>query len=410
MFALIIQTALLLGIAFIIGAILGCLLKRLFGASVETGANRPSQATAANAALGTAVAGTAAIAAAGTAGRAAAAPEASAPAMAPAASVPAPAALLAAVGGTKADASAKAPPSKVSAPKAKPSSSAGAAKAAAPKVKSAEVKAANPAPAKTVKPAAAKPAKAVAAPAASLAAVAPAKPAASAKPKTVKASPAKAPAAKAAKPAAAKAAAIPVAKDDLKRIRGIGRQNEARLNAEGVSAFAQIAGWSSKDQAEWGDRLAFPGRIEREEWVSQAKLLAAGKETEFSKRVAKGEVASSSGKGTVGDLGKKPKVMAAARGGKPDNLTLIDGVGNAIEKKLFDLGIFHFEQIAKWTADESAWVSNAVGFPGRAARENWVADAAKLAKGEMTDHAKRVESGDIATSHKSPAKKPKGKA
>jgi len=54
----------------------------------------------------------------------------------------------------------------------------------------------------------------------------------------------------------------PVQKDDLKRIRGIGPQNEARLNDVGIMAFAQIAGWSAKDQRERGERLAFPGRIE----------------------------------------------------------------------------------------------------------------------------------------------------
>jgi NADH-quinone oxidoreductase subunit E len=103
--------------------------------------------------------------------------------------------------------------------------------------------------------------------------------------------------AKTTKPKAAKAAAdsAPPVPDDLKRIRGIGRKNEARLNSIGVVAFSQIAKWSAKEQAEIGEKLAFPGRIEREDWVSQAKLLASGKETEFSKRVAKGEVETSLG-------------------------------------------------------------------------------------------------------------------
>ncbi len=61
--------------------------------------------------------------------------------------------------------------------------------------------------------------------------------------------------------------------DDLKRIKGIGPQNEARLNALGIYHFAQIADWTV-DEARWvGTYLAFPGRIEREKWIEQARAL-----------------------------------------------------------------------------------------------------------------------------------------
>lgn len=82
-------------------------------------------------------------------------------------------------------------------------------------------------------------------------------------------------------------------KDDLKRIRGIGRVNEARLNELGIFHFSQIAAWLP-EQCKWVNQLlAFPGRIQREDWVGQAKLLAEGKETTFSKRVDKGDVPTS---------------------------------------------------------------------------------------------------------------------
>ena len=99
---------------------------------------------------------------------------------------------------------------------------------------------------------------------------------AAAKPKTQKISPA--------------AAASP---DNLKQIKGIGPQIEAKLNAAGINSFAQIAAWTKKQQAEFAEQLSFAGRIEREQWVSQAKILAKGGSTDFAKRVAKGEVASS---------------------------------------------------------------------------------------------------------------------
>jgi predicted flap endonuclease-1-like 5' DNA nuclease len=81
--------------------------------------------------------------------------------------------------------------------------------------------------------------------------------------------------------------------DDLKKISGIGRVNEGKLNELGITSFAQIAAWSPEDEARIGDILAFEGRIEREEWVRQAKILARGGDTEFSQRVERGEVDTS---------------------------------------------------------------------------------------------------------------------
>jgi len=81
--------------------------------------------------------------------------------------------------------------------------------------------------------------------------------------------------------------------DDLKLIKGIGRQNEDRLQALGIWHFEQIAAWTPEN-VEWvGSYLAFPGRIEREDWVGQAKVLATGGETEFARRVRGGLVETS---------------------------------------------------------------------------------------------------------------------
>lgn len=81
--------------------------------------------------------------------------------------------------------------------------------------------------------------------------------------------------------------------DDLKRIKGIGPKNEDALNELGIYTFRQIAEWTPSNVDWVEDFMSFPGRIEREDWIGQAKLLASGAETEFSKRVDAGEVASS---------------------------------------------------------------------------------------------------------------------
>ncbi len=63
-------------------------------------------------------------------------------------------------------------------------------------------------------------------------------------------------------------------KDDLKKIKGIGPVNEGKLNRKGIRTFAQIAEWKKADIVEAEIYLAFDGRIAREGWVAQAKVLA----------------------------------------------------------------------------------------------------------------------------------------
>ena len=81
--------------------------------------------------------------------------------------------------------------------------------------------------------------------------------------------------------------------DNLTRIKGIGLVNEKKLHEHGIFHFDQIAAWKAADVKAAEAYLAFDGRIKREEWVRQARLLAKGRETEFSRRVDTGKVATS---------------------------------------------------------------------------------------------------------------------
>lgn len=75
--------------------------------------------------------------------------------------------------------------------------------------------------------------------------------------------------------------------DNLKLLKGIGPQNEQRLNGLGIYHFRQIAAWTD-DEVRWvGSYLAFPGRIEREDWIGQAKALLAGTPAEQLKLPAR---------------------------------------------------------------------------------------------------------------------------
>ncbi len=66
--------------------------------------------------------------------------------------------------------------------------------------------------------------------------------------------------------------------DDLKKISGVGPKLEGLLNASGVFHYDQIAAWSADEIAYMDDKLSFKGRIERDDWIGQARALAAGKE------------------------------------------------------------------------------------------------------------------------------------
>ncbi|OSQ47284.1 50S ribosomal protein L21 [Marivita geojedonensis] len=74
------------------------------------------------------------------------------------------------------------------------------------------------------------------------------------------------------KPEAPKAAA---GADDLKQLSGVGPALEKKLHEAGITTFAQIAAWTEADVEEFGEKLSFKGRIEREGWIEQAKELAS---------------------------------------------------------------------------------------------------------------------------------------
>ncbi|MEM6889943.1 MAG: hypothetical protein AAF636_17655 [Pseudomonadota bacterium] len=75
--------------------------------------------------------------------------------------------------------------------------------------------------------------------------------------------------------------------DDLKLIGGVGPKLEGTLNSLGIWHFEQVAALTEQDIAWVDERLRFKGRIERDDWLGQAKILAEGGDTEFSKKKRK---------------------------------------------------------------------------------------------------------------------------
>jgi len=88
------------------------------------------------------------------------------------------------------------------------------------------------------------------------------------------------PAAQPVMPAPAPEAVVPAAGgDDLTRIKGLGPKLVEQLGALGVTSYAQIAAWDDAEINRIDAQLGrFQGRIRRDDWPTQARLLAAGDE------------------------------------------------------------------------------------------------------------------------------------
>jgi NADH-quinone oxidoreductase subunit E len=123
---------------------------------------------------------------------------------------------------------------------------------------------------------------------------------------------------------------------------------------------------------------------------TRAPADATGVTKQAAQAISKAKPPASSG------AGKKPRVMKTARKSGADDLKMIKGVGPKLEKLLNSMGFFHYDQVAKWRADEIAWVDeNLEGFKGRVSRDGWVAQAIKLAAGEATEFSKRAKKDGV---------------
>ena len=88
---------------------------------------------------------------------------------------------------------------------------------------------------------------------------------------------------------------------------------------------------------------------------------------------------------------EKPELLTAARDNGADDLKKISGVGPKLEKTLNELGIYHFDQVAAWSAEQIAWVDNRLKFKGRIERDGWIEQAKILAAGGETEFSKRQD-------------------
>jgi predicted flap endonuclease-1-like 5' DNA nuclease len=225
--------------------------------------------------------------------------------------------------------------------------------------------------------------------------------------------------------------------DDLTRIRGIDPVMQRRLKELGIRRFQDVAGLTPTDVKGLNGALDLKGRIDEENWVGQAQILATGGETYYSRRMDRGipmpasaepaalapaaesappppsaPAAPMTAAPAAGPAGARPahdvsylrsvrsealRGEEGARGvparslSEVDDLKRIRGIGVLIEKKLNSLGITHYEQVANWTGADIERISRILDFKGRIERENWIEQARILATGGQTEFSRRSE-------------------
>ena len=91
----------------------------------------------------------------------------------------------------------------------------------------------------------------------------------------------------------------------------------------------------------------------------------------------------------------KPLILSSPKPIGKDNLKKIKGINSKIENDLNTLGIYHFEQISKWSSKNCDWIEEFLHFPGVAKSNQWVDQAKILTSGKETIYSQKVQNGEI---------------
>ncbi|MEO0637571.1 MAG: NADH-quinone oxidoreductase subunit NuoE [Pseudomonadota bacterium] len=180
-------------------------------------------------------------------------------------------------------------------------------------------------------------------------------------------------------------------------------QTRPKRGSDGGKAAPKMA--ATKAAKPKAATLASTGTIVKPGKSTSAKAVKAAEAKAAKTPAAKGgktvkpkrasataaELKTAPKQGAIGEVspGKKPRALKGPRKSGADDLKMVAGIGPVNERRLNDLGVFHFDQIAKWGQSEIDWVNGYLSFKGRIEREDWVAQADALAAGGRDEYVKR---------------------
>ena len=85
------------------------------------------------------------------------------------------------------------------------------------------------------------------------------------------------------------------------------------------------------------------------------------------------------GGAAAGNIYNKPLIRSAPRPSGKDNLQEIEGIDRDMEERLNELGIYHYDQIAKWSAKNCHWVEEYLTLEDSQIKEqSWIEQAKGL--------------------------------
>lgn len=127
-------------------------------------------------------------------------------------------------------------------------------------------------------------------------------------------------------------------KDDLKLISGVGPALEKKLNGLGIFTFEQVAAFDTEMVEEVNDAIEFfPGRVQRDDWVGQAKKLYQTK------------------------MSNPASLTATKNPSNPEDLKIVEGIGPKIEQLLKNGGIKTWRDLAGTSVDRLKSILDAAG-------------------------------------------------
>jgi NADH-quinone oxidoreductase subunit E len=132
--------------------------------------------------------------------------------------------------------------------------------------------------------------------------------------------------------------------------------------------------------------MANAGLVKELETRGGGKALSAGELDKIKSDMIRDRAIAAAAAASAPTAVAEPELLKEPRAGSADDLSLIWGVADKMADKLHDMGIWHFEQIAKWTPANVAWFESQIdGFKGRVMRDKWIEQAQKLASGWRPD-------------------------
>jgi len=173
-----------------------------------------------------------------------------------------------------------------------------------------------------------------------------------------------------------RSAKVSVKKAEAERLEA---DAEAKANGKPNTAMREGAVGPEAEGGKYASGAA-PGKELRGEPVEGA--AATGTKKKASQKAPK---AGAPEVNPVAEKGGETPLFTAPEGAA-DDLKLISGIGPALERRLNELGITRWSQIAAFSDDDVARVDNALSFKGRISRDNWIGQAKALAEGGVEEY------------------------